>query len=243
MYKENRSFHTPEDSTIIWRYIDFEKFVDLILTGQLFFCRSDKFDDPFEGIFKLKNFEETKEMFKNQQKTKKYYFLNCWHINEAQSDAMWKIFLKTNNGIAIKSSIGGLIKSLKSEKEDVHISRIYYRDYEKITYEELHDEEQNQLFDGRGSSVNQFNYKRIGFEHEKELRLYYIDLPIPHISKEASQRELLSHKRINVNLNDLIEEIVVAPFADEWFRGLVEKITLKFNLDFKITQSELYRFS
>jgi len=240
MYKEHYSFHTPDHSLTIWRYIDFTKFVDLLLSNQLFFARSDNFKDPFEGIFKLKDYDTSKNMFSDQQETKKYYFLNCWHINENQSDAMWKIFLDTKNGIAIKSTIGKLIESLENSKDDIFISKVYYRDYENVTFNELMFEEQNKIFGGRGGSINQFNYKRISFEHEKELRLYYIDLPIPHAIKNGIPREPLTHKQIDINTNELINEIVIAPFADIWFKDLVEKVISRLNFNFKVKKSDLY---
>ena len=67
MYKESHHFHTPVDETIIWRYMDFTKFVDLLLNGKLFFNRSDNFEDPFEGIFRLKDFESTKEFWTDEE--------------------------------------------------------------------------------------------------------------------------------------------------------------------------------
>ncbi len=240
MYKKHYSFHRPDHSLSIWRYIDFTKFIDLLLSNQLFFARSDSFEDPFEGVFKLKDYDTTKNMFSDQQETKKYYFLNCWHINENQSDAMWKIFLATKNGIAIKSTIGKLIESLENSKDDIFISKVYYRDYENVTFNELMFEEQNKTFGGMGGSINQFNYKRISFEHEKELRLYYIDLPIPHAIKNGIPREPLTHKRVNINTNKLINEIVIAPFADNWFKDLVEKVISRLNFDFKVKKSNLY---
>lgn len=241
MYKDNYSFHTPDPSTTIWRYLDFTKFVDLLLTSQLFFARSDQFQDPFEGVFRLKDYENTKHMLTHQELTKKFYFLNCWHINDNQSDAMWKIFLDTKNGIAIKSTVGDLIKSLGSSKDDVYISKVYYRDFDKVTFNELINEEQNKIFSGRGSSLNQFNYKRISFEHEKELRLYHIDLPIPHAIKNGIPREPLTHKRIDVVLNNLINEVVIAPFADDWFESLVLQLIEKFDYKFEVSKSKLYK--
>jgi hypothetical protein len=103
------------------------------------------------------------------------------------------------------------------------------------------NEEQNKLFDGRGGSLNQFNYKRISFEHEKELRLYHIDLPIPHTIKGGIPREPLTHKRIDVVLNNLVKEIVIAPFADEWFESLVLQLIEKLNYKFEVTKSKLYK--
>jgi hypothetical protein len=241
MYKENDMFHTPEKETVIWRYIDFTKFVDLLTSKKLFFCRSDNFDDPFEGVFKLKDFDKSNGMFDDQSITKKFYFLNCWHINKHQSDAMWKIFLNTNNGIAIKSTVGNIIKSFENTEDEVGISKVYYRDFDKVTFRELMVEPQNRMFGGQGGCVNQFNYKRISFEHEKELRLYYIDLPIPHVIKNGIPREPLTKKHIDVNISELIQEVVIAPFADKWFQEMVERLLKELNLNFKIIQSDLYK--
>lgn len=241
MYKENYSFQTPENSLTIWRYIDFTKFMDLLTNSKLYFTRSDNFEDPFEGRLRLKDYEDTKEMFSLEELTKKFYFLNCWHLSENQSDAMWKIFLNTKNGIAIKSTVGSLIQSLEKSDDDVHIGKIYYRDYEKVTFTDLLFEIPTTIA-SRGGSLNQFSYKRSSFEHEKELRLYYIDKPIPHAIKNGIQREPLTHKQIDINLSHLIHEIVIAPFADSWFKNLVEQIILKFGMEFIVTKSNLYHF-
>ncbi len=240
MYKVDRSFHPPSNETIVWRYLDFTKFMDLLISQKLFFCRSDKFEDPFEGIFKLKDHVRTQDMFQSMPETKKFYFINSWHINETQSAAMWKIFVKNNNGIAIKSTVSRIISSFENTKDEVYAGQIYYRDFEKVTYKDLQAEPQNQYSDNSGG-VNQFNYKRISFEHEKELRLYHIDTPIPHTMKEGTPRAPLEFKKIDVDLIALIDSIVVAPFAEPWFLDLIISVTKKLNFDFQITQSDLYK--
>ncbi|MBI2280053.1 MAG: DUF2971 domain-containing protein [Bacteroidetes bacterium] len=238
MYKESRYFHTPDPRTIVWRYIDFTKFVDILTSEQLFFCRSDKFEDPFEGIFQLKDYKSTREMFSTMPETKKFYFLNSWHINEIQSDAMWKIFTNTKNGIAIKSSVGSIIKSLEKSHDDIHIGEIYYRDFDKVTFMELLTKNQTSKL---GGGTNQFNYKRTSFKHEQELRLYYIDMPIPHAIKNGVPREPLEFKKVNIDLSLLIHEIIIAPFAEDWFVNLISTTVSKLNYKFKITTSTLYK--
>jgi hypothetical protein len=91
------------------------------------------------------------------------------------------------------------------------------------------------------STTNQFNYKRISFEHEKELRLFYIDMPIPHVIMNEPNREPIEFKRIGVDLNELIDEIIIAPFADKWFVELVSSVTKNLGYNFKISSSDLYR--
>lgn len=239
-------FHTPNDNTIIWRYIDFTKFIDLLENESLFFCRSDKFQDPYEGFFRLKDYEKTRNLLGNQNLVKKFYFINCWHRNDNQSDAMWRIFLKTNNGIAIKSSVARFKKALNKSPEDIFLSEVYYRDFEKVTFKDLMSEEQNQWpvsgSNIRGATLNQFSYKRISFEHEKEIRAFYLDTPIPAKIKGGTHIEFLDSKTIKIELSQLIDEIVIAPFADSWLAPLVEKILLRYKLNIKVTSSKLYDF-
>tara|TARA_R110002124_G_scaffold438_1_gene2176 strand:- start:1289 stop:1753 length:465 start_codon:yes stop_codon:yes gene_type:complete len=153
---------------------------------------------------------------------------------------MWKIFLDTKNGIAIKSTVGNIIESLRESEDNINISKVYYRDFNKVTFQELMLEKKNKMSIGR--SINQFNYKRTSFEHEKELRLFHVDLPIPHVIKNGIPREPLTHKHIDIDISELINEIVIAPFADDWFKTMVESLTKKLNLNFKTTKSELYNF-
>ena len=55
MYKNHSrlSLEYP-DSTKIWRYMDFTKFVNLLYTESLFFCRVDRLEDKWEGTFPKK---------------------------------------------------------------------------------------------------------------------------------------------------------------------------------------------
>jgi hypothetical protein len=85
--------------------------------------------------------------------------LNSWHINEYESAAMWKLYLESDEGIAIQSTLGRLNKSLKDTKETIFIGKIKYIDYEKESIPES-----NQYYP--------FLYKRKSFEYEKELRLF-----------------------------------------------------------------------
>ena len=50
MYKELTGIRVPGDKDPLWKYMSFEKFVNLLSTNTLFFTRADKFDDPFEGF-------------------------------------------------------------------------------------------------------------------------------------------------------------------------------------------------
>ena len=44
MYKELDGIIPPSDKTTLWRYTNFEKFVNLLDTKSLFYTRADKFE-------------------------------------------------------------------------------------------------------------------------------------------------------------------------------------------------------
>ncbi len=49
-------FLSPDDPNIkVWRYLDFTKYVSLLETRSLYFSRSDRLGDPFEGSLSRAN--------------------------------------------------------------------------------------------------------------------------------------------------------------------------------------------
>lgn len=123
-------FVPPSDENIkIWRYMDFSKFVSFVASKSLYFSRSDLLGDPFEGSYPEVNKEariqfveefhekliETKasrdwikpfleKQSGNNKLLANHMFVNCWHVNECESSAMWNIYAKDNKGIAIQST-------------------------------------------------------------------------------------------------------------------------------------------
>jgi hypothetical protein len=68
MYISDKNIKLPEDpDTIIWKYLDLSKFVDLLLYKKLFMSRSDKFEDQYEGTFSEPTYEEIKKLAKDNR--------------------------------------------------------------------------------------------------------------------------------------------------------------------------------
>ena len=57
MNKSDNLFELPPAEAILWRYIDMTKFLSLLHSKALFFVRSDKLGDPFEGSFSRVNID------------------------------------------------------------------------------------------------------------------------------------------------------------------------------------------
>ncbi|MGL4581477.1 MAG: hypothetical protein ACRCVU_00700, partial [Flavobacterium sp.] len=133
MYKDSKNILLPLDpETIVWKYLDLSKFLDLLLSNKLFMSRSDKFEDQYEGTFSEPTFEEIKKISKDNPDFLHYYkqkrkniVISSWHINEYESFAMWQIFTKNKEGIAIQSTVERLQKAVNAESRiDQYIGEV-----------------------------------------------------------------------------------------------------------------------
>ena len=99
----------PSDDKKIWRYMDFARLISLLYKKALFFARADGLDDPFEGSFPKANVKEGRYVITTElgglqplsalhRKFVRLTVVNSWHLNDHESDAMWKIYLKVVKG-------------------------------------------------------------------------------------------------------------------------------------------------
>lgn len=230
--KAHPAFKVPDNLNIkIWRYLDFTKFVSLLETESLFFCRADCFDDPFEGSFPQANKKlQDKELKKatpeeqeawerwvqGRKEDRKRIMINCWHMNDYESAAMWNLYANSNEAVCIQSTYKRLRVGISPE---IYIGEVQYIDYrtQPIYITNL---------------FYPYMHKRRFFEHEKELRAV--------IWKPRSREEPpAGGELVKVNLNRLIERIYVAPTSPTWFYNLVQKIVAKYSLNKKIVRSSL----
>ncbi|MFY7729395.1 MAG: hypothetical protein ACOVRN_07760 [Flavobacterium sp.] len=226
MYVESPNITLPDHDTIVWKYLDLSKFLDLLMCRQLFMARSDKFEDQYEGTFSEPTFEEMKRLSENDpefldryKNLRKNIVVSSWHINEYESYAMWQIFTKNSEGLAIQSTVGRLKEALRPELEyEQHIGDVKYIDYKKelIPFD-------NEFFP--------FLFKRKSFQYEREVRI------VTNTSKyDINVYEGL---KINVDINQLIERIYIHPKSENWYKRLVIELMNQLGFDFPIEKSDL----
>lgn len=254
MYKEHPVFQKPENENAkIWRYMDFTKFVSLLDSSSLFFTRADKLGDPFEGSYTKENLRLRKIAFKHAPKDMpeevkkaivkalkprrvlfrlitKLTFINSWHENEYESAAMWRLYLKSNEGIAIQSTFSRLKDCFNNGTPDIHIGEVRYIDYEREAISE-----QNLFYP--------FLRKRKSFEYEQELRAVvqqWFLLSGTISGKLSTAKGTPEHgMSIPVNLDRLIDTIYIAPTSPEWLFELVKSAAAKYDLNKNILKSTL----
>lgn len=227
MYKKNDNIKLPEDpDTIVWKYLDLSKFLDLLMSQKLFMSRSDKFEDQYEGTFSEPTYEEIKKLSENNPEFLDYYkshrekvVVSSWHINEYESFAMWQIFTQNNEGLAIQSTIGRLQKALKPEiNYSQFIGEVNYIDYKKeyIPFDDM---------------FFPFMFKRKSFQYEREVR----------IISDLSENNIKINDgiKIDVDVNQLIEKIYIHPKSENWYKKLVIDLVSKLDYTIEIEKSDL----
>ena len=241
MYEEHPEFEAPPSETVLWRYMDFTRFVSLLDRGALFFARADKLGDPFEGSYSPVNVALRPHLYEDPvisgaisglgevlKGLRRFHLVSCWHENTFESEAMWRLYSGERKGIAIRTTFGSLAASLKGD-ETVCIGRVKYVDYEKT-------------FIPEGNMFSAYLHKRRSFEHEREVRAVHARLP------ESNDDKLRSHAvpdicetglYLEVDLAELIQEVVIAPSADDWFVELTQSVAAKFSLEAPIRRSAL----
>ena len=114
--------------------MDFTKFVSLLEKQALFFARADKLGDPFEGSVTKVNAAAARvprdELQQFRKKVTRWTLINCWHENAHESEAMWKLYARETDGIAIKTDFKSLSSSFTC-REDVFIGIVNYIDYDR----------------------------------------------------------------------------------------------------------------
>jgi len=231
---EHTSFPQPENhDTRVWRYLSLSKFLDFYLSNCLYFSRVDLLDDKHEGTYtqittgfafdtiKLPSgLLVTREEYATRIRQSMH--VNCWRLDNHESEAMWKIYCQHNSGLAIQTTYKKLAESLPHEHK-LFIGLITYLDYETDSF-------------NRGNNFNPIMHKRLAFEHEKEVRIVHstlnymndhtLPLPEPGI-------------KLQTTLFEQIEHIYVNPYADEWYFQTISQLFDRLNIEIPLKWSEI----
>ncbi len=155
--------------------------------------------------------EEMKAFIESQEGKRKDYFVSCWHANERESEAMWKLYISAKNqGIAIQTTMERLCYSIG--KTDFEVGCVKYISYETPL----------------GVDSTPIWYKRTAFQHEKEVRAIF---------REPGNAS--AGLMIRIDLDMLIEKVYISPSAPGWFASLVGNVLKKYGLDKKVEHSKL----
>ena len=243
--QKHESFLRPTNPDIkIWRYMNLTKFLWILQHGGLYFSRSDHLGDPFEGHYTLANAKEEDESVATQmtdpvfakigeeqhrknfksilsasQHMKADLFVNCWHMNEHESLAMWKLYAAQHDSVCIQSRSSRLVQLLP---EDAFVGAVKYIDYN------------SQRIDW-GNALEYIVHKRLSFVHERELRAVLWKSSMSKRFKAVGEVGLI----VPINTNYLIENIYVNPNADSLLVDVLEGLRASYNLTASVSKSDV----
>jgi len=265
-YNDHPVFQTEAEPTQpIWRYVSVPQLLSVIEMGSLWFTRSNKFDDPFEGRLprenqkelsksdkiKLPGFAEVEQRMGGQNRTARWEqvnekseieayrrisFINSWHQQDSELDTLWRANLQSGSGVVLKSTIGDLKKSFRLSDHRVYVGEVNY-----IDFKDEKIEGQNKLYP--------FIYKREGFSQENELRAVLTTLPHDDHpgwkGRAPGERVNLDWEAqppglyIDVDVETLIEEIRISPTTPAWVKRTVSDVLSKYDLEIPVNKSSL----
>jgi hypothetical protein len=248
------SFSEPTNKHIkMWRYLDAAKLVSTIQHGALFFPRAALLGDSFEGsrpvpnkqyedyVLKFRHSDERLAVFRrmtdqqlvqlfaaaSEERKKNLHELlvSCWHMNEYESAAMWKLYAKSVDAVCIQTTFQRLKDHLPAW---VHLGEVKYIDYEYGTIPE-------------DNMFNFIMYKRSSFDHERELRGVAWVSETQFKQSGAPERLDEGGLWVDVNLSALLDAIYVSPQAQPWFVDMARSLVDKYKLSIAVHQSSLDR--
>jgi hypothetical protein len=208
------------DGTVIWRYFKFNRFVGVLKTHKLWFSRPFRFDDRWEGLFPPSYVRRTRQyaeahgipfeefdgdFHKRRLRHRCAHFVNCWHLSNHESDAMWRLYALPQTGIAIQSTVGDVKECLRPHHSG---QVIYYDPSDEVVSREIF-------------GPHDILFKRDSFSWEQEYRFWFDDddlLDKIEAGVEFREEDLSSGQTMGISdMPRLIKKIVVAPDASDEF--------------------------
>lgn len=213
---EHPCFPQPGNTSVrVWRYLDLAKFIWLLENRKLYFPRLDLLSDPHEGstphlLASLRN-QQLRELGGEQLATYitnfnrqncRSLYVNCWHLGNAESEAMWRLYCSNDGGVAIQTTYERLVASVENDPY-CYIGSVTYIDYES-----------------QGFPLNNFLYpvmhKRISFAHEQEVRL------VKGLDQNCTPEQGIPPGiTIDWAPETTVEAIYVNPYASEFYHDVV----------------------
>jgi hypothetical protein len=205
--------------------MNLEKFRDLMNTGELYFCRADRFHDnddreglppeeylPKPGLNSLdvRDRQELDHAIGSVAQFREGFYISCWHLFRDETCEMWKQY--GDGGVAVCSRYRLLKSALDGIGDRAYLGLVRYGS--------------DHL---RGWNVLRFIFtKRTEFAHEREVRaLLWITDPLAGINRHFDSdnrahsrpltppppdRVLDGHRR-RVDLQGLVTGIVFTPWV------------------------------
>ncbi|MGE0229056.1 MAG: hypothetical protein AB7U23_11175 [Dehalococcoidia bacterium] len=234
------NFPPVEDDAVLWRYMPYAAYVELLRRSALHLSRVDLLRDPAEGRFAVWDSlmalpeKERAQAASYLAPKREDFAVACWSEHESERTSSWERFAP-NYGVAIRTSAKSLRDSLSGTDLNLHLGHVTYTD---------------EPAPKPGERLNLFRWfmrKRVAYADEREVRLMIWGAsprvgsgagpePSPVMPAVRDSADLASTPQfpfpvegfyVPIDLEVLVHEVVVGPPWGRWFTEQVREVTAK----------------
>lgn len=238
--KEHPAFTQPSDTNVrIWRYMNFAKYVSFLQKSSLYFPQLKVLakNDPYEGsttkeIYSKIEIGDPEAMHFNNQRLigLSTFYVNCWHMNETESQAMWKLYSSSfDEAVCIQTTYQKIADALPNISEANQNS--YFIGSVKYINHHIDKMPENNI-------IYPVMHKLKSFEHEREVRIVYWKRD-PGTSEPELLEQYPTGLSVPIDINFAVENVIVSPEAGNWFLDVVRSVTEKYGVNLPISESSL----
>jgi len=214
------AFPQPPDAAVkVWRYMNLAKFVWILANRKLWLSRVDLLGDPHEGstpralalarddFYREHGAEQLlRQVPEINQNIRTSTYASCWHWGNNESEAMWRLYCPTGEGVAIQTTYEKLVDSIASDPY-LYIGQVTYLDYETDGFPS------NNLF-------YPVMHKRISFAHEQEVRLVKTFSEFWGLPTRIGPPGVV----VDWEAEPLIEAVYIDPYAPDYYADVVRTL-------------------
>lgn len=142
------------------------------------------------------------------QQVRQHFYVSCWHFSKCESNAMWQLYSHVHKGVAVRTTLGRLKRSIRGFGGRIYVGRIDYSET-AANYD---------------SMLGRLFLKRKAFAYEKEFRAVIV----------GDSVDALDGVTVDVDPHDLILSIHLSPFCEQWLRNLVQKLLIRYGYRIEI---------
>lgn len=196
--------------------MDLAKLVSLLRTRALYLTRIDQFSDPYEGTTTPRTAAGIREFLRRNgaksplsevigfyEKSRKGTFVSCWHANDYESEAMWRLYCGNDGGVAVQTTYGALLETIRWQ-QGVYIGTVSYVDYGSASFPDA-------------NAFYPVMHKRAAFAHEREVRI------VKYVP-ESPTEEQPTGLSLSVELPAVCQAIYVSPSASKYYFDAVHAV-------------------
>ena len=221
----------PDADDTLWRYMSFAKFCSLLEGRALFFALVGNMEDQHEGFVCQPPSRDPSDRLRHPElighkvlhEIVRAALVSCWTRTAHESSLMWKSYAGSE-GVAVRSTFQDLQEAIRSVNVELPVT------FGKVEYVNYRQREAPRF------GLAPLYHKRVEYQGEEELRAV---LPGPpwdvRLDPDSPNEPVVvmpldsdvveqGGRYIPVDLDGLVNEVVVSPYAEPWFVDLVRSM-------------------